>query len=436
MLLAMKAKGGLILALLLLPACHPGVPPAAGPRLASASELRDCVARLCRGESVAATLAPATELSAAAVATLEREWTTARAVYGACASVTAGERRGARHGATQLLLLRMARADLPLALELDERGAVSRVGWESPQPTEDSLEHVVADIAALGGESSLLVADLDRGVQRAAHNIDARLAVASAFKLSILRTLLDDIAAGRAAWDEVVKLSEADRSLPAGILQDWPAATPITIKTAALLMMSMSDNTATNVLIRRLGRARIESAVGYGRPPLLTTAEMFKLRDKTSSALAREYLGTSGSERQRLLGRVAGIDLATLDADTDPALVGDIEWFFSVRELCGFIGSMRGLDVIALATGAARRPDWRYVAYKGGTENAVAQFTYLIERQEDGRAFCVSGTWNEGKGGIDHKLFARFGERVLGLVHALPAEPTPGSPPLASEADR
>ena len=71
--------------------------------------------------------------------------------------------------------------------------------------------------------------------------------------------LREEVEAGRRAWDEVVRLEEAWKSLPSGLLQGWPEGSPLTLHTLAALMISLSDNTATDALIALLGRERLEA---------------------------------------------------------------------------------------------------------------------------------------------------------------------------------
>jgi beta-lactamase class A len=143
-------------------------------------------------------------------------------------------------------------AEVPATIQLDPNGRIASLLLHPPVPTAGSLEDHVGAIAALPGETSVLV--LSDGDVRATHNPDAVLAVGSAAKLAILKALDEAVAAGRLAWDEVVRLDPKWRSLPAGILQDWPEGTPLTIATLANLMISISDNTATEALIDIVGR--------------------------------------------------------------------------------------------------------------------------------------------------------------------------------------
>lgn len=45
-----------------------------------------------------------------------------------------------------------------------------------------------------------------------------------------------------------------EKSLPGGILQNWPKGAPLTLHTLAGLMISQSDNTAADTLLEILGR--------------------------------------------------------------------------------------------------------------------------------------------------------------------------------------
>ena len=91
-------------------------------------------------------------------------------------------------------------------------------------------------------------------------------AVGSAFKLAVLAALKDQVAAGALAWDDVATLEAGHISLPSGILQAWPVGSPLTIHTLASLMISVSDNTATDALIALLGRDLIESYTTLNHP--------------------------------------------------------------------------------------------------------------------------------------------------------------------------
>lgn len=132
-----------------------------------------------------------------------------------------------------------------------------------PRFTNLSLEQIVQKIRALPGQTSLLV----RGNQEiVAYNADQPLAVGSAFKLLVLQALRQQIQAGQHQWDEVVRLKPEWKSLPSGLLQTWPSGTPITLQSLATLMISLSENTATDALIDIVGRETLEELFPRNQP--------------------------------------------------------------------------------------------------------------------------------------------------------------------------
>jgi beta-lactamase class A len=118
----------------------------------------------------------------------------------------------------------------------------------------DSLTKVVEELKALPGRTSFAVARLDDVAPAllARHEAARLMAVGSAFKLFILAELDRSIRAGERKWSDVAPLTH--RSLPSGFLQDWPAGSQLTLQTLAALMISQSDNTATDTLLHLLGR--------------------------------------------------------------------------------------------------------------------------------------------------------------------------------------
>ncbi len=94
------------------------------------------------------------------------------------------------------------------------------------------------------GDDTVIAIDADRSAP-----------LASVFKLYVLLATAEAVASGDASWDETLVLDDTDRSLPSGELQDAPAGTEVTVRDAASAMIRISDNTATDLLIRRLGRA-------------------------------------------------------------------------------------------------------------------------------------------------------------------------------------
>ncbi|MGB3795677.1 MAG: serine hydrolase, partial [Alteraurantiacibacter sp.] len=205
------------------------------------------------------------------------------------------------NGATIAIRFERGLASGSFTLETAEPFEVNSFVLNDVRPIGDSTEQLLSDIDALPGEVGVLVTRLGVGEPLLSHNADQQFAIGSTFKLYVLSALGRSIAAGERSWDDVVTLSQ--RSYPSGQLQNWPAGAPVTLHTLATLMISISDNTATDQLIAELGRDTVEAEVvasGHAMPegmfPFLTTRELFVLKSDGIENLGK-YAAAGTAER-------------------------------------------------------------------------------------------------------------------------------------------
>ena len=85
--------------------------------------------------------------------------------------------------------------------------------------------------------------------------------------------------------DQMVEVREELQSFPSGVTQLKPAGAKVSVDELATKMISISDNTATDLLIDLLGRENIEAGLERCRnscpmrnQPFLTTREMFLIK--------------------------------------------------------------------------------------------------------------------------------------------------------------
>jgi beta-lactamase class A len=125
--------------------------------------------------------------------------------------------------------------------------------------------------AKLGNEAAdlkaqiiaLSAADPDLGLQTLLVNLDTEsyvdigadvpIAAASTIKLPLLVAFLQDVDAGKIRLDEQLEVSETARVGHAGELQYTEPGTRVSALETITLMITISDNTATNMVIDRLG---------------------------------------------------------------------------------------------------------------------------------------------------------------------------------------
>ena len=170
-----------------------------------------------------------------------------------------------------------ARAAAPTEvwLTVDSRGLISelRISPATTGPTPATLADVDAALRSVAPQVRLLVADVSNGSCRTVHSIDPGTAapIGAAFKLYVLAALGHAVASGTVRWNQPLTVTAQLKSLPAGELQNEPDGTQVSVLDTAAAMTSLSDNTATDMLINLVGRSAVEDALtttGMANPAL------------------------------------------------------------------------------------------------------------------------------------------------------------------------
>ena len=299
--------------------------------------------------------------------------------------------------------IRFEQGTVPAQIQLNENGQIISLFFQ-PAVTPISPEEAASAMQSAPYPTSLLI--LKNGAEQANVNADEPLAVGSAFKLAVLTALQEQIQAGELSWDTVVELKPEWKSLPSGMLQDWPAGSALTIETLATLMISISDNTATDALINIVGRDNIEALTPRNQP-FLTTREFFTLKNPANADwLARYRQGDLESQRQ-VLTEVPNLPPPSASVFAGNPVSTDIEWFFTSRELCQLMEQVAPLSAMRVNPGVANRADWQQIAFKGGSEPGVLNLTtWLVD--EAGDTYCITTTWNNPDQALDETALSQF----------------------------
>lgn len=149
-----------------------------------------------------------------------------------------------------------------------------------------------------GGAVGAVLVDAD-GREHVAVDPDGVYPAASVIKLPLVMALFEDEAEGRLSLDESVTIR--DRVGGSGVLQELAGVSALTLRDLATLAMEISDNTATNQLIDRVGIGRVNERLrAWG---CVETVMKRKLFDNEAKARGLENLMTP-RETARLLRRV------------------------------------------------------------------------------------------------------------------------------------
>lgn len=255
--------------------------------------------------------------------------------------------------------------------------SISALGQSSSAPSntrpDSSLDsRIRVEVAQFKGKVSLFAKNLDTG---ATYDLggDYRVRTASTIKIAIMVEAFARVAEGKAKWTDEVVLTTAKKVSGSGVLQELSDGLKLTLRDAVTLMMIVSDNTATNLVLDVLTtgavNARMDSLglketrvlrkVGgggtsrAGEDPALkpfglgvtTPHEMVTLMEKLergeviNAAASKEMLDLMKREQHRDgIGRaIAGIEMATKAGALD-----------KLRSDVGIIYSKRGRIAMAI----------------------------------------------------------------------------------------
>ena len=145
------------------------------------------------------------------------------------------------------------------------------------------------------------------------HHCAAPMRSASLIKIFIMVEAFAQMKTGLIHADTVLSFTESDRVAGSGLLQELPAGTSRTILELVELMITESDNIATNLLIDRLGEAAVNARIrSLGCTETILRRRMM---DFAAAAAGRENL-TSVTDMGRVLSLLHDGQCVNPEADS------------------------------------------------------------------------------------------------------------------------
>lgn len=171
-----------------------------------------------------------------------------------------------------------------------------------------SLRRSLDSIAdAHHGVVGYVVHNLDTG-ERLARRADETFPTASLIKVPILVTLFDLVERGQISLDDPLTVLPIDQVPGSGVLQRFHRGAVITVGDAAWLMIIISDNTATNLLLDRVAIRRVWTKMeALGLPHTKVHSKSFQRFTSVAMDSSVKYgLGvTTPAEMARLFALLA-----------------------------------------------------------------------------------------------------------------------------------
>lgn len=129
--------------------------------------------------------------------------------------------------------------------------------------TAASLDSRVREaIAPFSGTVYLYARNLDTG-QSYGIRENERVRTASTIKLGIMAGLFAVVADGRLKWTDEVVLHDEDKVSGSGVLHEFSDGVRLPIRDVMHLMIVLSDNTATNLILDRIGADAVNAEMDH-----------------------------------------------------------------------------------------------------------------------------------------------------------------------------
>lgn len=327
-----------------------------------------------------------------------------------------------------------------LTMSLDDQGRITGALLKGTARGTPATDWAGVDRrAALAAEQvSILAADVSAdGKLTVRHRSGDQglLPIASIFKLYVLAAVAEQVKAGKLSWEQKLTLTAADKSLPSGTLQDEPDGSRVTVRDAATRMVSISDNTAADLLIRTVGEPAVRAAAaraGHAHPaaitPFLTTKQMFWLGygdSEAAKAARQQWQGADEAQRRRLLAAVQMPGPGPEGAGSTPQWRSGIEWFATPEEIVAAHLRLDGLTrepalkplrEVLTKNGGIRVEGWHEQAFKGGSDAGVISMSFLAPPPKSGgkrQALVMIGTSDQS---VDEETFVAAAEDAARLM--------------------
>jgi beta-lactamase class A len=180
---------------------------------------------------------------------------------------------------------------------LSASAAVPRPAFAQQTPQEkekilwEKLEATIADVDRnLDGVLGVAILDLSTGQKYLLH-ADEAMPTASSIKIAILAELYRQAQRGKLKLEDLYTLQRSDIVGGSGIAEALtPGVTRLTIRDVAALMISVSDNSATNIIIDRVGMENVNELLdSLG---LTHTRLRRKMMDLKAASQGRENIAT------------------------------------------------------------------------------------------------------------------------------------------------
>lgn len=255
---------------------------------------------------------------------------------------------------------------------------VTAAGVVAADPLEARLRGMTSGFQ---GTVALYARNLDSG-RDVGIDPDRRVRTASTIKLPIACALAAEVAAGRARWDESLVIRDTGKVSGSGIFGEFGDGERVSLRTVRNLMIVISDNTATNLVLDRI---RADTVNEYmAKLGLEATRSMRKIRGDGTQLKPAEGWSREGDKEENKrfgIGRSTPREMVRLLELLEQGKVVDAA---SSRELLSVLERQQYKDGIGRRSGDLR------VASKSGSLDALRSDVGIVYTKHGRIAIAIT----------------------------------------------
>jgi beta-lactamase class A len=297
------------------------------------------------------------------------------------------------------------------------------------QPLQDSLKARIGDFQ---GTVTLYAKNLDTGATVGIREAEP-VRTASTIKLPILCAVFDQVAQGKVQWDEKLTVVKELKASGSGVIaSEFADGVQIPLSDAAHLMIVLSDNTATNMVLDRVNADTVNAYLD--KIGITTTRAMRKiLGGQNEALLGRSAAGKLPENQKYGLGMSTPRDMVTILEKLDR---GEIVSAEASKEILAILKRCQD------GNGVRRRLSGMTIANKTGALDALRSEVALVNSPAGkiAMAITVDGMkteWSPDNPGL--LMIADLAKLIVdGMAKpaAAPATPAPAMKTYEVSADR
>jgi beta-lactamase class A len=143
-------------------------------------------------------------------------------------------------------------------------GLLAAVMWSIGAQAQNTVSPLVAQVETIAAEhhgNVALFAENLKTHETVAISPDTPVQTASVIKLAILYEALEQVRSGKVRFDDKITLTKTDQVPGSGVLLFFDTPLSVTLKDVLTMMIVMSDNSATNLVMDHLGIENIDARI-------------------------------------------------------------------------------------------------------------------------------------------------------------------------------